>query len=436
MNKNLAIQRLFIVALIVSVVFLSVVFGMVAYKFKIWPYPVFQNAYKAAQAWYVRIMPYEPPYAKSDRKSGIFRYNEEKAYNGLTLFTSGHAQKAFLMSMDGQIRHEWHLPFYEVWSNPPHIASPLPDAFIYWRNAYLYPNGDLLTIYIANGDTPWGYGLVKVDKDSKIIWKYAERVHHDFWVSSDGKIYTLIHEIITDKIPGVKLSPPLIEDSIVVLSPEGQELKRLSISKAFFNSDFSTVLRKDPVANRQGDLWHANTVEVLEEAIAEKFPFLKKGQVLVSLKMIDTIAVIDLDQEQVVWAIRGPWHWQHDPDFLPNGNILIFDNLGYHGKGGASRIIEFNPTTMEILWQYTGSEKDIFFTAAKGAQQRLPNGNTLITSSAQGRLFEVTRENEVVWEFISSFRSKKNNEQVANVHWGKRFPSDFLTFEFSNKNQD
>ena len=174
-------------------------------------------------------------------------------------------------------------------------------------------------------------------------------------------------------------------------------------------------------------------MEVLEEQIADKFPFLKKGQVLISMKMIDTIAVVDLDQERVVWAIRGPWHWQHDPDFLPNGNMLIFDNLGYHGKGGSTRIIEFNPTTMEILWQYTGNEKDIFFTAAMGAQQRLHNGNTLITASAQGRIFEVTQEKEVVWEFISLFRAKKDNQKVAQVHWGQRFHSDSLNFEFNKR---
>jgi len=61
--------------------------------------------------------------------------------------------------------------------------------------------------------------------------------------------------------------------------------------------------------------------------MAEQFPFLEKGQVLISMREIDTIAVVDLDKEQVVWATHGSWHRQHDPDFLPNGNLLIFDNI-------------------------------------------------------------------------------------------------------------
>jgi len=130
-----------------------------------------------------------------------------------------------------------------VWTNPPHITFPASDDFIFWMRAQLYPNGDLLAMYIGVGDTPAGYGLVKVDKDSRMIWKYAERVHHDLDVGSDGKIYTLIQEITTEKIPGIKLEPPLMYDSIVLLSADGQEIKRLSITEAFSHSDYSNVLR-------------------------------------------------------------------------------------------------------------------------------------------------------------------------------------------------
>jgi hypothetical protein len=41
-----------------------------------------------------------------------------------------------------------------------------------------------------------------------------------------------------------------------------------------------------------------------------------------------------------------------------------------------------------------------FYTAFMGNAQRLWNGNTHITESATGRLFEVTPAGEVVWEYI------------------------------------
>ncbi len=438
MTKNTVTQRLFVVALLVSVVFLSVVFGMATHKFKIWPYPLFQNAYKAAEAWREKLTPppsrYDNPnvFIKARNTSGgIFRYNKEKAYNGFTLFTSAHACKAFLISMTGEVVHEWHLPFSSVWPNPPHVEFPVSEKFIYWRKAHLYPNGDLLAIYVGVGDTPWGYGLVKIDKDSKIIWKYAERTHHDVNVGSDGKIYVLTHKFT--QMPRVDLKTPVLDDSVVVLSPDGQELKKVSISMAFHRSEFSSIF--DVLGKTTGnkwDPWHANAVDVLDEQIADKFPFLEKGQVLVSLRNLDVIAIIDMNKEQVVWTSRGPWYRQHDSDFLANGNMLVFDNRGNYGKGNLSRVVEFKPSTLEIVWQYTGDEKDTLFSWGRASQQRLANGNTLINETNNGRIFEVTPKKEIVWEFRTQFRAPDDNQLVALVFWGRRFNPDSLQFEFSH----
>jgi hypothetical protein len=330
--------------------------------------------------------------------------------------------------MEGQIVHEWHLPFSQVGWN--HIQFPVGDNLISWRKVHLYPNGDLLVIYEGEGDTPWGYGLAKIDKDSQLIWKYAERVHHDVDVGSEGKIYTLIHGIETTKILGTHVKPPFVEDSIVILSPEGEELKRVSISEAFINSDFVDVFKLIPKWIRKGDIWHTNAVEVLDESMAEQYPF-SAGEVLISMRTIDMIVVVDLNERKVVWSARGEWRRQHDPDFLPNGNILLFDNLGHYGQGGGSQLIEINPINREVVWRYAGNDKDIFFSNVRSAQQRLPNGNTLITSSDQGRIFEVTSEQEIVWEFINPFRAPHDNQLTAIVCWGQRFQASSLHFKFN-----
>jgi hypothetical protein len=41
-----------------------------------------------------------------------------------------------------------------------------------------------------------------------------------------------------------------------------------------------------------------------------------------------------------------------------------------------------------------------------GSAQRLPNGNTLITESAFGRVFEVTKEGEIVWDYVNPYFGK------------------------------
>ena len=53
--------------------------------------------------------------------------------------------------------------------------------------------------------------------------------------------------------------------------------------------------------------------------------------------------------------------------------------------------------TLELVWSYTNPR---FFSTNISGAQRLPNGNTLITAGAGGRMFEVTKEGAIVWEYM------------------------------------
>jgi len=48
---------------------------------------------------------------------------------------------------------------------------------------------------------------------------------------------------------------------------------------------------------------------------------------------------------------------------------------------------------MTSVWTFAG-------VSSPSHAQRLPNGNTLITAGAGGRLFEVTKEGAIVWEYM------------------------------------
>src|SRR3546814_9908425 len=95
--------------------------------------------------------------------------NTPDAYPGYTLYTSGHASEASLISLDGKVLHRWQLSFSAVWNETSPVKEPMPDNFFYWRKARLLPDGGLLAIFVVTGDTPWGYGMVKLDKDSNVI---------------------------------------------------------------------------------------------------------------------------------------------------------------------------------------------------------------------------------------------------------------------------
>src|SRR5207237_5000097 len=128
--------------------------------------------------------------------------------------------------------------------------------------------------------------------------------------------------------------------------------------------------------------------------LALRFPQFKAGQVLVSLRNLNLVAVLDPATGAVVWAARGPWRAQHDARFLDNGHLLIFDNLG---SPRGSRVLEYDPQTQAFPWSYPGETGTPFLSRIRGMCQRLPNDNTLIVNSDGGEVFEVTPQREVVW---------------------------------------
>jgi hypothetical protein len=130
---------------------------------------------------------------------------------------------------------------------------------------------------------------------------------------------------------------------------------------------------------------------------------LPNGDILVSFRLIDTIAIVDRASGLFTfkWGPRQLGH-PHDATVLPNGNVLVFDN-GWHQYGvlDSSRVIEVEPATGNVLWQFSGSPSASFFAAHLGGAQRLPNGNTLICEGSTGRLFEVTPDRAIVWEYAN-----------------------------------
>lgn len=227
------------------------------------------------------------------------------------------------------------------------------------------------------------------------------------------------------------LRPPRLDDFVVVLSPDGEELRRVHLLKAVLNSTYAPLLDLVPwYVVPKGDILHANAVDYIDADMAAALGFAREGQVLVSFREIGTIAILDLEEEKIVWAMRGAWIGQHDPDILPNGHILVFDNNGDLGGPGRSRVIEVDPRTSAIVWSYSGSPDRPMESVIRSSQQRLPNGNTLFEESDGGRLVEVDPAGEIVWEYVNPVRGGEAGECIPVVMLGERRPRDWFEPSF------
>ncbi len=339
-------------------------------------------------------------YKPATEKENVTRHLPEKTWPGLNLCNGGHGQSAFLTDMEGQILHNWSYDFKTI---PLESGSRKPakdEKALFWRRVHLFPNGDLLAVVT-------GYGLLKLDKDSRLIWATPTPVHHDLFVTEEGLIYTLTwRKGILRRIHAKK---QVREDFITVFDAEGKQLRRQSLLVAFENSPYRDYLEPMP---RSSHLLHTNTIEVFDGSQAHRSPLFGRGKVLVSMRNLDAIAIVDLELGQVVWARTGDWREQHQPTLLDNGRMLLFDNCG-HPDG--SKVVEIDPLTGETHWSFEGNEENGFDSPVLGSNSRLPNGNTLITDSVNGRAFEVTPTGEMVWEFYNSSRAAADQSLIATL---------------------
>ncbi len=414
-------------AFLVALALLVLVSGALLTVADIFPGPQIARAYQGGKALYDKMTAYQNVYASDlwhparspDR--GVTVHDPFRAQDGVTLYTSGHEAAAYLVAMDGEVLHEWRRPFSTVWDEGAKVRRPQPDSHVYFRKAMIYPNGDLLVVYEGVGDTPYGYGVVKLDRNSEVLWSYLGHAHHDIDIGPDGRIYVLTHELVDERLEGFEnLAAPRLDDFLVVLSPEGEELRKISLIHAVAASEYRHLLHTVS-SHAVADPLHTNTVNVITEEAAANFVFGEAGQILLSFRELGAIGVLDTDAERLVSASGGSWIGQHDPDILPNGNILLFDNYGHFDRPeGRSRVVEFDPRTMGIVWQYAGTADSPLESAIRSSQQRLPNGNTLITESSGGRILEVTREGDLVWEFINPLRGGEQDEQIPIICWAQR----------------
>ena len=359
----------------------------------------------------LRSLGYLSGYEDAPVDMGVTIHDSTKVFSGYNIIISGHGPGVTLTDMNGEIVHDWfnsEVSLYGIWPDAQNQEIPID----FWRRAYLENDGSLV-VMIEGG------GVIKVDKDSNLLWvSEFNGAHHDVDVDGNGNIYTIGREIhINDRFFPEKY---ISEDYICVLDSLGNQIHWISTLDVLANSRFAPVLRRMPDA---GDVLHCNTIEFIRpEMLPENYSGpLRPGTVLLSHRSINLICAVDLEEETVYWADSDLWHMQHQPSVLTDGSMLIFDN---QGMGEASTILQFDPATGEVIWSYRGNEEHPFYSVGSGSCQRLPNGNTIITESMMGRAFEVTAEGDIVWEFFNPHRAGQNFELIATLFEVVRVPAD------------
>jgi len=440
---------LFKCLVILGLIQLSYLGGGAMMHFGLPPHQFFRDAYRAEQSVISRWR-YDAENHPSSKDVNtipdvtVYCPDPDKTYKGYTLFMSAPENTTALVDMDGTILHKYRADFN--WFFPADDRAHVPvknvdDGKVCSFCGYLYPKGEmLLTMHGWGMNTPMnGYGLVKMDKFSNPLWHYSQNIHHNVEVGEDDKRIYVTRQFFPDKpIEGLEYLPKdVILDELQILEDKKdhvEAVKKISILAAFARSPrYSALLAQLERKVRFGvevlaegeqedvrrDVMHTNHVEPLPKRLAKQFPMFKPGQILISIRQMDIVAVLDPDKETIVWAGQGPWHRQHDSRFLDNGHILVFDNEGPGNK--ASRVLEYDPATESVVWEYSGrNEEQPYYTFERGMNFRFPNGNTFIVDTHEHMLLEVSQEKKVVWKLRTP----------GDVNFARRYPVSYFDESF------
>ncbi len=388
--------------------------------------------------------------APSVYPTGTTIFDPGRAWSGYTVLSLLSTQAVVVIDMNGRVVKRW-----EDFNNS--AGGP----------ARIMPDGSVIAAHGARPPHQESLELIRRDFDGNVIWRLDENVrirladgevvrslrqHHD-WQRADmpagyyspeatpGASPTRYLVLTHSSRMEANVADVLLEDDRLIEVDESgallwQWVASDHIDEFRFDSQARETIRNAPGFSRARgslDWFHINSATWVGpnrwyDEGDERFD---PQNVVISSRQASIVAIVARDGS-VVWQLGpdfsrgetlrdigqviGQHHAHIVPEGLPGaGNMLIFDNGGSSGYGApsaiapnglgiyaraTSRVLEINPVTLELVWSYQAPN---FFSTNISSAQRLPNGNTLITEGAPGRIFEVTADRAIVWEYMSPF---------------------------------
>jgi hypothetical protein len=275
----------------------------------------------------------------------------------------------------------------------------------------LLPNGRLMHV------SSWRVKETTLDGKTEFLDLYGE-YHHDAYPMPGGEVLTILRT--KHQLP---LDDATIEwhvDNIVHYDRELNLIWEWATLDHISTDDVSYDHVQLSKATGYLDWTHTNAC--LYDST--------DNSVIISVRNLSRLIKIDYETKAIMWSMGaelasgetmfgdGFFSYQHAPELLPNGNILLYDNGGNElaESMSTSRAIEIallpdsvNPDSAVIIWEYDLG----FFTSSMGDADRLPNGNTLITAGDKPNnkctIVEIDKNNNVVWTLSGDFHAYRTD---------------------------
>jgi hypothetical protein len=428
--------------------------------------------------------------------AGLRYYNPEKSCNGYTILTLNTAYvgqskyKTLLIDMDGQVVQKWPIRGQPIKVLPGGSVIGWDGYHLAGGQISAIEARKLVQLDWSGKNVEWEFSEWDKIKNDNKTYEWEARQHHDWQrqgnpvgyyapgqepLTYGGTTFVLAHKDV--KFPQLT-KKMLLDDAIYEVDENGKLIDPSEGGFRWFASEHYNEFgfdkdAEDGIKNFCSlialcDWLHINSMSFVgpNKWYNEGDERFNPDNIIIDSRNASFTAIIDRKTGNIVWKIgpdyskNKPEHklgkiiGQHHAHIIPaglpgEGNVLLFDNGGFASYGkianlpfapkgmpkdlrAYSRIIEFNPKTLDIVWKYhdnngltipLSGENHRFFSILISSAQRLPNGNTLITEGITGRIFEVTKDKEITWEYIVPYSAMTLN----STYRAYRVPPKWLT---------
>jgi hypothetical protein len=371
-------------------------------------------------------------------------YDPHKAFNCYVLY-DGRDGRSFLIDMNGNTVHAWPYTGFPVEMIDPEINQGCRGHVICQKEPEIFSNENLLV----------------VDWDANIVWQWGPQApggsakqNHDLAPLPNGNIM-VVAKLISD-LPELS-DEPVNDQAIYEVNREGRIvwswISSEHIEEFGYTGEKKSLLFS-PAMRPRSSIFVINDMAPLgpNKWYRDGDERFHPDNLMIDSREANFIAIIAKKTGRIVWQM-GPDYpaaysysekvlsgdvprsvdaicGQHDAHMIPQdlpgaGNVLVFDNQGaagmppfYLNMFPGSRVLEIDPISEEIVWQYDASCSGrpfwTFFSSFISSARRLPNGNTLICEGMNGRLFQVTPDGDIVWEYVNPYFGKWVDHNVES----------------------
>jgi hypothetical protein len=404
-------------------------------------------------------------------EANITVYNQDELTDDYVLVSPFRGNSSFLIDRRGTILQRW---------------SSTESTFM----GYLREDGSVVRPVITgvnNGITLGGKtGAIEIiDKNNNQIWKWSldtatEALHHDISLLPNGNILASVW-VVKDRAaciangrdPNSIVEDRLIIDKVIEIQPVGSGQANIiwewSLWDHLVQNFDASKLNFGAVSN--GNLFDINlSTEGINYTHVNGLNYIPSlNQIVLNSRVLNEFLIIDhdLSTQQAASNIGGRYnkggeilyrwgnpmnytsgtpmdqqlHEHHDTSFVGNnslsrGTFLVFDNQDgpdfstvkeIHINVSPDGVYEMLPSSgnspANPIWSYSSEE---IYSQRTSGTQRLPSGNTLITSTTGNIIREVNYANEILWEFNAAIEVNGVLEIDSSGFKSRSYEKDYL----------